>query len=135
MSWLSTTLLLPVLQGTTPFDWLDFILKVGVPTAALGGLAYFTVTRIWPFLVKQVEETNNERKSERREFMNALERRDSEFEKVVKALESLSLVVRDFQERDELQVKWQDKVDKTLEGIANDIRNIKGAQSRRQHQE
>lgn len=64
-------------------DWVDFVIRVGLPTAALAGIGWFVAARVWPFIVKAWETQQNERKEEREKFLAALAAERESFQQVV----------------------------------------------------
>ncbi len=75
----------------TPAEISGFIQTVGVPIALAVGFAYFAYKAVWPFVVSQINDANERAEQQRREFMAALERRDSQFDQVVSALNGLTM--------------------------------------------
>lgn len=80
-------------------DVLAAVRDLGMGIAVALGLAFFGYQAVWPFLVKQVEDSKQQREQERAQFLGALERRDAEFGKVVSALNDLTTAVREVQDR------------------------------------
>jgi len=70
----------------------------GTAIAVAVGLAFFGYQAVWPFLVKQVEDSKQQREQERAEFLTALERRDAELAKISTALNDLTGAVRQMQD-------------------------------------
>ncbi len=79
-------------------DLIATIRDLGMAISVALGLSYFGYKAVWPFVVKQVEDSQQQRDQERVLFLSALERRDAEFAKVVSALNDLTVAVREFQQ-------------------------------------
>jgi hypothetical protein len=91
--------------GLTPKEALMTVTEIvqtirdlGVAIAVALGLAYFVYKAVWPFVVKQVEDSQEARAEERAQFLGALERRDAEFSRMVSALNELTVAVREIQQ-------------------------------------
>jgi hypothetical protein len=78
---------------------IEAIRDLGVSIATAVGLAYFVYKAVWPFVIKQVEDSKEAREHERGQFLAALERRDAEFAKMVTALNELAIAVRQIEAR------------------------------------
>lgn len=85
----------------TPAEWLEFGKSFGVPILLLAAVGYFFVKNIWPFVMEQLKDARSEGKTERDQFMKALERRDCEFAKVIAHLDDINQTM--MQLRDELK--------------------------------
>lgn len=79
-------------------ELVTMIRDLGMAIAVALGLAIFGYQAVWPFVVKQVEDSKAQRENERVQFLNALERRDAEFAKMVSALNDLTVAVREVQQ-------------------------------------
>lgn len=71
-------------------DWVELGKSFGIPVLLLAAVGYFGVKSLWPFIKGQVEAAQNEGKKEREAFLEALERRDQEFSKIVTELNQLT---------------------------------------------
>ena len=78
----------------------------------LAGLAMFVGRKFWPFVVKQYERQAAElalshevNQKMIRDFLGALERRDAEFDKIVKAIDNLTINVDRLSNRIEILVQ------------------------------
>lgn len=55
-------------------DWIDLVVRLGLPTALLTMGGWFLIKHVWPFVVKTWETTQAERVAEREKFLSALDR-------------------------------------------------------------
>src|SRR5215213_3025609 len=103
----------------SPSDWQGIAERFGVSFLILCALGLCIWKMLWPFLTEQinasrqqVEKTNtlleaqlnashSAREKALSEFMNALERRDTEFGKVVEQLENLASLIEGMKENSE----------------------------------
>lgn len=69
------------------------IRDLGVALSVALALAIFLYKAVWPFVVKQVEDSKAARQEERQQFLDALARRDAEFTKLVDAMHALTAAV------------------------------------------
>ena len=87
-------------------NWQRLLEQFGVPFVVLVAFGWFFLKHLWPFLQKQIQDTNaalttqvkEEREARREaltEFMKALERRDVQSEKVADALDALTDRIKD----------------------------------------
>lgn len=118
-------------QVAVDSTWVDAAIRLGVPTAILVAMGYFILRHVWPFIVKQIEDNKNERITERDRFLVALERRDTEFEKVVRAVEQLALAVRADQDNRAEEEKWREKQDSAMARVMRDIEEVRVLLNRR----
>ena len=92
-------------------SWIDIASKFGIPVALLLGLAYVVrevfIKLVWPFVTKQLEEAQAQRKAEIEKFDNTIRTRDAllvqQWQEHLKALDSVTGEVRGL--RADLKVK------------------------------
>jgi len=86
-------------------QWIDVASKFGIPVAMLIGLAYFVVRHVWPFVTKQIEDAQSQRKTEIEKFVETIRSRDilmAEGQREhLKALEAMTMEIRGL--RDEIR--------------------------------
>lgn len=70
-----------------------FLLQNGIAVLILIAIGMFIWKKAWPFLALQIEESRNENRRIINEFLTALERRDSQFDKVVHELNRLAHLI------------------------------------------
>lgn len=75
-------------------DWVQIGTAFGVPMLILCGVGIFVYRQVWPFVVKQLERTQDDRRRERDEFLTALRQRDAELSHIVTEIQSLTLMIR-----------------------------------------
>lgn len=76
-------------------DWINIASTFGIPVVIIAAIGWFLVNHVWPFVTNQITSLNSERREERKEFLEALSRRDAELAKVADALDELTTAVRD----------------------------------------
>jgi hypothetical protein len=83
-------------------QWIDFGKNFGIPLLMLGGLAYFLVKYVWPFVTDQIKEAQVARKQEIEKFVETIRLRDVQAhviqEKHLKALEAMTRELRSVKE-------------------------------------
>ena len=79
-------------------QWIKIAGQFGIPVALLALLAYFLLKHVWPFVTKQIEAAQAERKIEVDKFVETIRARDvlmAETQReTVKALESMTAEIR-----------------------------------------
>ena len=75
-------------------QWIEIAGKFGIPVVMLGMLGYFLLKHVWPFVTRQIEAAQAERKIEVDKFVETIRARDVMMaeiqERNLKALEGLA---------------------------------------------
>lgn len=79
-------------------QFVDIAGKFGIPVALLGLICWFVARKVWPFVMKQIEEGQTQRKAEIDKFDSTIRTRDAllvqQWQEHLKALDAITGEVR-----------------------------------------
>jgi len=88
--------------------WIDIASKFGIPLALLLALGWFLAKTVWPFVTKQIEQAQADRKTEIDKFDNTIKTRDA-------------LMVQQWREH----LHALDAMTEQIRGLRDDIKTIR----------